>query len=122
MLRFLIVAVVGCGSARPPRAPASPGTCGPAISVAPRLASPTGSVEAFAGQRVSRVDLAGVPASLHDAIAATLTVKPGAPLDRDAVRRDLAMLEQLQIADDIVLAATPDGNQVAIRYELAPRG
>lgn len=88
---------------------------------APRAAT-TGSVDAFAGQRVSRVELVGVPALLRDAIAATLVVKPEAVLDREAVGRDLAMLEKLQIADDIVLAATPDGNRVAIRYELEPRG
>ena len=122
--RFLLVALVACGSsARPPvREAATPGRCGPAIAIARGLAAASGTVEDFAGQRVSRVELVGVPEALQREIRAALVVKAEAPLDREAVRRDLAMIERLEIADDVALVATPAGDRVAIRYELTPRG
>lgn len=86
------------------------------------LAPVTGNIETYAAHRVSTVELTGAPRAVHAKIVAALEVKRDQPLDTRAVRRDLLLLAKLEIADDVTIAAFPDGERVSLRYQLAPRG
>ncbi|MEJ7596737.1 MAG: POTRA domain-containing protein [Kofleriaceae bacterium] len=118
---LIVVVAAACGGAPRTRTPAASGTCAPAIEPAV-LAPVTGNIETYAAHRVSTVELTGAPRAVHAKIVAALEVKRDQPLDTRAVRRDLLLLAKLEIADDVTIAAFPDGERVSLRYQLAPRG
>ena len=76
------------------------------------------SLDAFAGRKILRIELAGHRVTRDHVIRRELHTAAGDPLDPDLVRADLQRLDNLDIFSSLSASARPEGEGVVIKIRM----
>lgn len=114
--------LVGCSAVRPPASTPKFDVCH--ASSTPILAEPSPlvpNVEPPWGARISRVEITGNTRIPRELALRTIQLRAGAPLDTDAVTRDLRALLELEAVENVSIEAERAGDDVVLRYVIQER-